>query len=108
LIEEDLEKIAKEWTMDLLVPTDPIEMSDVEIAEAMLHTPRPSKTKKDVGFQYVHSTSTNTTSISPAQGGDGVELGGTKVKKNKDEVTFPREEEDPSKKRKTTPPNPSF
>jgi hypothetical protein len=29
------------------------------------------------------------------------------VEKNKGEVTFPREEEDPSKKRKVTPPKPS-
>ena len=48
-----------------------------------------------------------TTSISPAQGGDGEELGGTEVEQNKGEVTPPREEEDPSKKRKATPPNPS-
>jgi hypothetical protein len=48
-----------------------------------------------------------TTSISPAQGGDGEEVGGTKVKQNKGEVTPPREEEDPSKKRKISPINPS-
>jgi heme-binding NEAT domain protein len=48
-----------------------------------------------------------TNSISPAQGGDGEELGGTKVEQNKGEVTPPREEEDPTKKRKITPPKPS-
>jgi hypothetical protein len=82
-------------------------MSDVESPEAMPDTPGPSKTKKDDEVQDVHSTSTKTTSISPAQGGDGEELGGTEVEKNKGEVTPPREEEDPTKKRKITPPNPS-
>jgi hypothetical protein len=93
--------------VDLLVPVDPAEMSDVDSPEAMLDTPGPHKTKKDVEVQYIHSTSTKTTSISPAKGGDGEELGGTKVEQNKGEVTPSREEEEPSKKRKITPPNPS-
>jgi hypothetical protein len=46
------------------------------------------------------------TSIAPAQGGDGGEPGNTKVEQNKGEVTLPREEEDPSKKRKVSPPKP--
>jgi hypothetical protein len=46
----------------------------------------------------------NTTSISPEKGGDGGYLGRTEVEQNKGEVTPPREEEDPSKKRKVTPP----
>jgi hypothetical protein len=107
LIEEDLEQITKEWSADLLVPADPTEMSDVDSPKAMLDTPRLCKTKKDVEVQDIHSTSTKTTSISPAKGGDGEELGGTEVEKNKGEVTLPREEEEPSKKRKITPPNPS-
>jgi hypothetical protein len=107
LTEEDLEQITKEWSADLLVSADPAEMSDVDKSEAMPDTPGPSKTKKDDEVQDIHSTSTNTTSISPAQGGDGEELGGTEVEQNKGEVTPPREEEDPSKKRKITPPNPS-
>ena len=82
-------------------------MSKVDSPKAMLDTPGPRKTKKDGEVQYVHSTSKKTTSISPTQGGDGEELGGTKVEQNKGEVTLPREEEDPSKKRKITPPNPS-
>jgi hypothetical protein len=49
-----------------------------------------------------------TTLISPRKGGDGEELGGTKFEQNKGEVTPPREEEDPSKKRKITPPKPSY
>jgi hypothetical protein len=48
-----------------------------------------------------------TTSISPAKRSDDEELGGTEFEQNKGEVTPPREEEDPSKKRKITPPNPS-
>jgi hypothetical protein len=71
LTKEDLEQITKEWSADLLVATNPIEMSDVDIPEAMPDTPRPSKTNKDDEAQYVHSTSKKTTSISPAQGGDG-------------------------------------
>jgi hypothetical protein len=107
LTEEDLEQITKEWSVDLLVPVDPTEISDVESPEAILDTPGPSKTKMDDEVQDIHSTSTKTTLISPVQGGDGEELGGTEVEKNKGEVTPPREEEDPSKKRKVTPPNPS-
>ena len=82
-------------------------MSNVDIPEAMLDTPGPRKTKKDDEVQDVPSTSTKATSISPVQGGDGEELGGTEVEQNKGEVTPPREEEDPSKKRNITPPNPS-
>jgi hypothetical protein len=82
-------------------------MSDMDILEAMPDTPGPSKTKKDDEVQDVHSTSTKTTSISPAQGGDGEELGGTKFEQSKGEVTLSREDEDPSKKRNITPPKPS-
>ena len=58
----------------------------------MLDTPEPSRTKKDDEVEDVPSTSTKTASISPAQGGDGDELGGTEVEKNRGEVTPPREE----------------
>jgi hypothetical protein len=105
LTEEDLEEITKEWSADLLIAADPADMSDVDSPEA--DTPGPSKTKKDGEIQDVHSTSTKTTSISPVQGGDGEELEGTEVEKNKGEVTLPREEEDPSKKRKVSPLKPS-
>jgi hypothetical protein len=82
-------------------------MSDMDSPEAMSNTLGPCQTKKDVEVQDIHSTSTKTTSISPAKGGDGEELGGTEVEKNKGEVTLSREEEDPSNKRKITPPNSS-
>jgi hypothetical protein len=107
LTKEDLDQITKEWSTNLLVAADPAEMSDVDSPKAMLDTPKPSKTNKDDEVQYVHRTSTNTTLISPAQGGDGEELGGTEVEKNKGDVTLPREEEDPSKKMNINPPNPS-
>jgi hypothetical protein len=102
-----LEQITKEWLVDLLVTADPAEMFDMETPEDVADTPRPRNTKKNDEVQYVHSTSTKTTSISLAQGGDGEELGGTEVEQNKGEVTLPREEDDQSKKRKITPQNPS-
>jgi hypothetical protein len=107
LTEDDLEEITKEWLADLLVAADPIEMSDVDSPEAMPDTPGPRKTKKDVEVQDIHNTSMKTASLSPVKGGDDEELGGTKVEQNKGEVTLPRDEEDPSKKRKITPPKPS-
>jgi hypothetical protein len=104
----DLEKITKEWSTDLLIAVDwPAEMSDMDIPEAMLDTPGPCKTKKDVEVQDICSTSTKTTSHSPAKGGNDEEIGGIEVEQKKGEVTLPRDEEDPSKKRKITPPNPS-
>jgi hypothetical protein len=48
-----------------------------------------------------------TASISPERGGDGEEINGTEVKQKKGEVTPPRDEEDPLKKRKVSPPKPS-
>jgi hypothetical protein len=94
MTEDDLEEITKEW-------------SDKESPEAMTDTPRPSKTKKDDEVEDIPTTSMKTTLISPAQGGDGDELGGTEVEQNRGEVTPPREEEDPSMKRNITPPKPS-
>jgi hypothetical protein len=82
-------------------------MSVVDSPETMLDTPGPSKTKKDDELHDVHNTLTKTSLISPEQGDDGGDLGGTKSSKKNGEVTPPREEEDPSKKRKVTPPKPS-
>jgi len=106
LTEDDLEEITKKWSVDLLVSADPADMSDEEIAEAMMDTPTPSRNKKDYEVEDVPSTSTKTTLISPTQGGDGDKIGGTEVEKNRGEATPPREEEDPSMKRKMTPPKP--
>jgi hypothetical protein len=71
LTEEYLEQITKKWSVDLLIAVYPIEISNVESPEAMSNTPGPSKTKRDDEVQDIHNTSTKTTSISPAQGGDG-------------------------------------
>jgi hypothetical protein len=61
----------------------------------------------EANITFQSTSNGKTTFDLTTQGGDGEELGGTKVEKNKGEVTPPREEEDPSKKRKITPPNPS-
>jgi hypothetical protein len=39
LTEEDLEEITKEWSVDLLIPADPAELSDVDSPEAVHDTP---------------------------------------------------------------------
>jgi hypothetical protein len=107
LTEDELEEITKEWSADLLVPMDLAEMSDVDIPETMSDTPGPSKMKKNDEMHDVHSTSVETSSTSPEQEDDGGELGAMEVEKNKGEVTPPRDEEDPTKKRKVTLPKPS-
>jgi hypothetical protein len=93
--------------MDLLIPVDPAEISDIDSPETMSDTPGPSKIKKTKEVQDLDSTSVKTTSISPEQGGDGEDIDGTKFKKNKGEVTLPRDEEDPLKKRNFSPLKPS-
>jgi hypothetical protein len=45
-----------------------------------------------------------TASISLEKGGDGAEIDGIEVEQKKGKVTPPRDEEDPSKKRKVSPP----
>jgi hypothetical protein len=107
LTEDDLEEITKKWSVDLLVPVNPAEISDVDIPKTMPDTPGPSKTKKNDEVHNVHSTSVEKSSTSPEQGDDGGELGGTEIKQNRGEVTPPRDEEDINKKRKATLPNPS-
>jgi hypothetical protein len=47
IIEEDLEEITKEWLVDLLIPADPAEISDVDSPKVVHDTPRQSKTKKN-------------------------------------------------------------
>jgi hypothetical protein len=107
LTEEDLEEITKEWSVDLLIPADPAEISDIDSPETAQDTPGPSKIKKTEEVQDLDSTSMKTASISPEQGGDGEEIDGTEAEQKKGEVTPPRDEEDPSKKRKVSPPKPS-
>jgi hypothetical protein len=97
-----LEEITKEWSVDLLVPLDPAEMSDVDRTETAPDTVGPNKIKNTKEVDDLDSASINIESISAEQGGDG-----TKVEKKKGEVAPPREEEDPSKKRKVSPLKPS-
>jgi hypothetical protein len=107
LMEEDLEEITKEWSTDLLIPADPAEISDIDSPEATQDTPRPRKTKKTEEVQDLSSASVKTASMSPEKGGDGEEIDGIEAEQRKGEVTPPRDEEDPSKKRKVSPPKPS-
>jgi hypothetical protein len=79
LTEEDLEEITKECSADLLIPTDPTEISDIDSPKVAQNTPGPSKTKKNEESQYVRSTLAKTASISPKQEGDDEEVNGTEV-----------------------------
>jgi len=107
LTEEDLEEITKDWSVDLLISADPMEIFDIDSPKATHDTPGPNKTKKNEEAQDVSSTLAKTASISPKQGGDGGQIDGAKVEKKKGEVTLPRDKEDLSKKRKVSPPKPS-
>jgi hypothetical protein len=93
--------------MDLLAPTDPAEISDVDSLENAMDITGPSKTKKTDEVHDLDNTSVKTASISTDQGGDGGEIDGTEVELKKGKVTLPRDEEDPSTKRKVSPPKPS-
>jgi hypothetical protein len=77
LTEEDLKKITKDWSMDLLIPENPTELSNVDSPETILETPGPSKTKKPEEVHEVDSASVRTASITPDEGGDGEEIEGT-------------------------------
>jgi hypothetical protein len=107
LTEEDLEEITKEWSVDLLIPADPMVLSDIDSPKAMNNTPRPSKTKRNEDAQDVISTSVKTASISAVKGGDVEEIYGVEDEQNKGEVTLPRDKDDTSKKRKVSPQKPS-
>jgi hypothetical protein len=110
LTEEDLQEITKDWLTDLLIPADPVEMSDPNNPDTMHKehdTPRPSRTKKTKEFQDLRSTSGKTASVSPDQGGDDEEINGTGAKQKQGQVTLPRDETDPLKKRKVSPLKPA-
>jgi hypothetical protein len=101
LTEEDLEEITKEWSANLLIPTNPAEISNIDIPQTAQDTTGPRRTKKTKEVQGLDSASMNTTSISLEKGGDGKELDDKEVEQKKgDEV-------DPLKKRKGLPPKPS-
>jgi hypothetical protein len=81
LMEEDLEDITKDWSMNLLIPADPVEISDIDNPETAQDTPGPSRTKKTEEVQEIDIASMKTASISPKQGGDGEELNDKEVEK---------------------------
>jgi hypothetical protein len=102
-----LEDITKEWSANIIVPVDPAEMSDVECPTTMIDILGPSKKKKTEEVHDLDRASMKTASILVEQGGYGREIDGTEVEPKKGEITLPRDEEDPSKKRKVSPPKPS-
>jgi hypothetical protein len=65
LTEDDLEEITKEWSTNLLVSVDPVEISNVDSPKTAQDTLGPIKTKKNEEAQDVNNTSTETASISP-------------------------------------------
>jgi hypothetical protein len=79
LTEEDLEEITKEWSADLLVSADPVEMSDIDSLGTTQDTPRLSKTKKEKTtkkteeVQDVDNLSVSMASITPDEEGDDEE-----------------------------------
>jgi hypothetical protein len=114
LTEEDLEEITKEWSANFLIPIDPTEMFDheldsLEAAHIDHDTPETSRRKKTEEVQDLSNTSEKTASASPSRGGDDEvkEINGKEDEHNQGEVTPPRDEVDPLKKRKVSPPKPS-
>jgi hypothetical protein len=91
--------------VDLLVPIDPTEMSNIDSPETAQDTPGPSKTKKEKSMkkteedQDVDNLSVRMDFITPDEAGDEEE--GTETQRV--EVPSPRDEEDSSKKRKVSP-----
>jgi hypothetical protein len=71
MTEEDLEEITKDCSTNLLLPADPVEISDVDNPETAQDTPGPSKTKKTEEVQELDNASIKIASISPTEGGDG-------------------------------------
>jgi hypothetical protein len=64
MTEEDLEEITKDWSVDLLIPADPAEMSNIDSLEAVHDTPGPSKIKKTEEVHDLDSASMKSASIS--------------------------------------------
>jgi hypothetical protein len=114
LTKEDLKEITKERSIDFLIPADPAEMSDPELdspeaAHKEHDTPRTNKRKKIEEFQDLSSASEKTASVSLGRGGDDKEeeINGKVDEQKQGEVTPPRDEVDPLKKRKVSSPKPS-
>jgi hypothetical protein len=118
LTEEDLEEITKDWSAELLIPTDPTEMSDPELigspetTHEAKDTPGTSRRKNTKEVQDLSSTSEETTSVSPGRGGDDEveEKNGKEDQQKQGQVTPPRDpavEAYPLKKRKVSPMKPT-
>jgi hypothetical protein len=97
LTEEDLEEITKEWSADLLIPTNLAEIYDLYNPEDTHKEHNTPKKTKEV--QNLRSTLGKTASVSPDRGGDDE----VEVEQNPSEVTSPRDEVEPLKKRKVSP-----
>jgi hypothetical protein len=69
-----LEEITKEWSVNLLIPADPAEMSDIDSPETEQDIPGPSMAQKITEVQDIDNLSVRTASITPEQEGDGEEL----------------------------------
>jgi hypothetical protein len=74
LTEEELKEITKDWFAELLIPTNPAEMSDPEldsseVAHKEHDKPGTSKRKKTEEVQYLSNASEEIASVSPGQGG---------------------------------------
>ena len=63
LVEEDLEEITKDWSMNLLILAHPVEISDIDNPETTQHTPGPSGAKKTEEVHRIDSASEKTASI---------------------------------------------
>jgi hypothetical protein len=82
-------------------------MSDPDSPETVHDTPGPNKMKKTEEVQDLSSASGKTASVSPDRGGEEEEINGTGAEQKQGEVTPPRDETDPLKKRKVSPLKPS-
>jgi hypothetical protein len=77
LTKEDLEEITKDWSADLLITTDPAEISNLDNLETASNTPRPRKIKKNEEVHDLDNASMKNASISAKQGGYDREIDGT-------------------------------
>jgi hypothetical protein len=82
-------------------------MSDSDSPKITHDTPKPNKMKNTEEVQDLRSASGNTASVSPDRGGDDEEINCIGAEQNQGEVTPSRDQSDPLKKRKVSPPKPS-
>jgi hypothetical protein len=86
-----------------------LEIDNPEATHIEHETLRTSRRKKTEEIQDLRSALENTSSTSPGRGGDDEveEINRKEHEKNQGEVTLPRDEADPLKKRKVSPLKPS-